>query len=97
MNGLTRRKENRICQEIYLGDLRHTNYAPTRVGYNGANLGGRTLGSFHENAPRARTGKGFPNRINKSRVPWIILRIALLIAGIALCLWVYLGQFGIHP
>ena len=68
-----------------------------RAGLNGTNLQGRRSGPFHENAPRTRTGKRFPNRINKSRVPWIILRVALLAAGIAICLWVYLGQFGIHP
>jgi hypothetical protein len=26
----------------------------------------------------------------------MILRVALLAAGVAVCLWVYLGQFGIR-
>jgi len=39
-------------------------------------------------APERKNG----SRIEKNRLPWIIVRVALLAAG----LWVYLGQFLIH-
>jgi len=38
---------------------------------------------------------GLP-RWKENRLPWMILRLALLAVGVAAWLWVYLGQFGIH-
>lgn len=98
MSGLPRWKENRIRQEIYLGHLKHTNTSPSGAGFNGANLQGwnGTSVLFLEETPGMRSAKEIPNRRKKNRSPWIILRVALLAAGAADCLWVYLRQFGIH-
>ena len=100
MSGLPRRKENRIRQEIYLGHLKHTNTSPSGAGFNGANRQGwnGTSVLFLEGTPGMGSAKRIPNRRKKNRSPWtwIILRVALLAAGVAVCLWVYLGQFGIH-
>jgi hypothetical protein len=41
-----------------------------------------------------RSGKLIPNRKKKDRLLWIMLRVALLAAGVVVWLWVYLGQFG---
>ena len=93
MSGLERWKENRIRQEIYWVHLKHTDASPSGGGLNGGKLQAwngtsvllleQTLGTRAE---------GIPNRREKNRLPWIIVRVALLAAG----LWVYLGQFVIH-
>ena len=98
MSGSARWKENRIRLEIYLEHLKHTETSPNRAGLNGANAQGwngtpvlflqRTLGSGSD--------KRIPNRRKRNQLPWIILRVALLAAWAAACLWVYVGQFGIH-
>jgi hypothetical protein len=41
-------------------------------------------------------GRRSPNRRKKNQLPWNTLRIALLAAWVAICVWVYLGQFRIH-
>jgi len=93
MSGLARWKENRIRQEIYWVHLKHPDASPSGGGLNGGKLQAwngtsallleQTLGTRAE---------GIPNRRKKNRLPWIIVRVALLAAG----LWVYLGQFVIH-
>jgi hypothetical protein len=93
MSGLARWKESRIRQGIYWVHLKHTDASPTGGGLNGGKLQAwngtsallleQTLGTRAE---------GIPNRREKNRLPWIIVRVALLAAG----LWVYFGQFVIH-
>ena len=93
MSGLERWKENRIRQEIYWVHLKHTDASPSGGGLNGGKPPARngtsaillqqTLGTREE---------GIPNRREKNRLPWIIVRVALLAAG----LWVYLGHFVFH-
>ena len=93
MSGLERWKENRIRQEIYWVHPKHTDASPSLGGLNGGKLPAcngtsailleQTLGTREE---------GIPNRREKNRLPWIIVRVALLAAG----LWVYLGQFVFH-
>lgn len=98
MSGLARWKESRIHQEIYLGQLKHTDTSPSGAGLNRANLqgwNGRTV-LFLEQTPGTQSEKRIPNRRKKNRLPWIILRVALLAAYLVLWLWVYSGQFGIH-
>ena len=98
MSGSARWKEDRIRQEIYLTYLKHTNTAPSGVGHSGANLHGWNERSapFLEKTAGTRWEKRIPNRREKNRLPWMALRIALLAAGVATRLWMYLGQFGIH-
>ena len=92
MSGSARWKEDRIRERIYLEQLKHTETLPNGVGLNGANLPGGTPVLFLQQTLGSRR----PNRRKKNRLPWNILRIALLVAWVAICVWVYLGQFGIH-
>jgi hypothetical protein len=94
MSGLERWKENRIRQEIYRVNLKHTDASPSGAGLNGGNLQAwnGTSVLLLEQTPGTRAEKRIPNRREKNRLPWIIVRVALLAAG----LWVYLGQFVIH-
>jgi hypothetical protein len=98
MSGLPRWKENRIRQEIHLAHLKHA-----KTSSNGAGVDGTyPLGSngtsvlFLEQRPDTGSDKRTSNRRKENRLPWMILRLALLAAYVALYLWVYLGQFGIH-
>jgi hypothetical protein len=99
MNGPARWKEDRIRQEIYLRHLKHTNTAPNGAGHTGVNLRGwnGTSVPFLEKTPGTRSEKRIPNRGEKNRLPWIILRVALLAAGVATCLWVYLVLLVKYP
>ena len=95
MNGLSRWKENRIRQEAHLkhpktsfnGDAAHGAYP---LGWSGISV------LSLEQTPGTRSDKRTPIRQKENRLPWMILRLALLAAGVALYLWVYLGQLGIH-
>ena len=92
MSRSARWKEDRIRERIYLEQLKHTETGPNGVGLNGANLQGGTPVLFLQQTLGSRS----PNRRRKNRLPWNILRVALLVAWVAICVWVYLGQFGIH-
>jgi hypothetical protein len=85
-------------QQLYLRYLKHPNTASSGVGHSGANLHGWNERSapFLEKTAGTRWEKRIPNRTEKSRLLWIALRIALLAAGVATCLRVYLSQFEIH-
>ena len=98
MSGSARWKEDRIRQEIYLRHLKQTDTASSGAGHSRANLHGwnGTSAPLLEKKAGARWEKWIPNRREKNRLPRIILPIALLAAGAAVCLWVYLVQFGIH-
>src|ERR1700746_369512 len=97
MNGLPRWKENRIRQEVHLAHLKHPKTLFNGDGAHGAYPPGRNGTSvlFLEQTPGTRSDKRTPNRRKENRLPWMIVRLALLAAGVALYLWVYLGQFGI--
>jgi hypothetical protein len=60
------------------------------LGWNGTSV------LFLEQTPGTRSDKRTPNRRKENRLPWAILRLALLAVGVAAWLWVYLVQFGIH-
>ncbi len=97
MSGSARWKEDQIRQEIYLRHLKQTNTASSG-GHSGANLDGwnGTPAPFLKKEAGIRWEKRIPNRREKNGLSWITLPIALLAAGVAVSLWVYLGQFGIH-
>jgi len=93
MSGYARWKENRIRQEIHLAHLKHAKTSswwnlPTRVE--------RNIGPLPRARPDTGSDKRTSNRRNENRLPWMILRLALLAIGLAAWLWAYLGQFGIH-
>jgi hypothetical protein len=91
MSGYARWKENRIRQEIHLAHLKHAKtYGTYPPGSNGTSV------RFLEQRPDTGSNKRTSNRRNENRLPWMILRLALLAIGVAAWLWVYLCQFGIH-
>jgi hypothetical protein len=92
MSRSARWQEDRIRERIYLEQLKHTETLPNGAGLNGANSQGGMPVLFLQQT----FGRRSPNRRKKNRLPWNILRVALLAAWVAICVWVYLGQFGIH-
>ena len=92
MSRSARWKEDRIRERIYLEQLKHTETVPNGAGLNGANSQGGTPVLFLQQTFGGRS----PNRRKGNHLPWNILRVALLAAWVAICVWVYLGQFGIH-
>jgi hypothetical protein len=72
---------------LFNGDGAHGAYP---LGRNGTSV------RFLEQRPNTRSDKRTSNRRNENRLPWMILRLALLAIGVAAWLWVYLCQFGIH-
>ena len=92
MSRSARWKEERIRERIYLEQLKHTETLPNGAGLTGANSPGGTPALFLQQTFASRR----PNRRKKNQLPWNILRVALLAVWLAICVWVYLGQFGIH-
>jgi hypothetical protein len=92
MHGSARSKQDRIRERIYLEQLKHTETLPNRAGINGVNSPGGTPLLFLQQTFGSRS----PNRRKKNLLLWNILRVALLAVWVAICVRVYLGQFGIH-
>ena len=92
MSGSARWKEDRIRERIYLEQLKHTEALPNGAGLNGANSPGGTPVLFLQQT----FGRRSPNRRKKNQLLWNILRVALLAVWVAICVRVYLAQFGIH-
>jgi hypothetical protein len=96
MNGLQRWKENRIRQEILLAHLKHTQASSNGagaheaypLGWNGTSI------LFLERTPGTRSDKQTSNRRKEHRLPWMILRLALLAVGLAAWLWLALDVLG---
>ena len=92
MSGSARWKEDRIRQRIFLEPLKHTETVPKGAGLNGTNSQGGPPVLFLQQTLDRRS----PNRRARYQLFWNILRVALLAVWVAICVWVYLGQFGIH-
>jgi hypothetical protein len=91
MSGLPRWKENRIRQEIHLAHLKHA-----KTSFNGTGVDGTyplesngTSVLFLEQRPDTGSDKRTSNRRKENRLPWLILRLALLAVGVAAWLRVY--------
>ena len=98
MSGLPRWKENGIRKEIHLAHLKQA-----KTSSNGAGVDGTyPLGSngtsvlFLEQRPDTGSDERTSHRRKELRLPWMILRLALLAAYVALLFWVYSDRFGIH-
>ena len=98
MSGLPRWKENRIRQEIHLAHLKQAKTSSHGAGVDGTYpLGSNgTSVLLLEQRPDTESDKRTSTRRKENRLPWLILRLALLTVGVAAWLWVYLGQFEIH-
>jgi hypothetical protein len=87
-------KEDRICERIYLEQLKqkHAETLPIGPGLNGTNSQGGTPVLFLQQTFGSRS----PNRRQKNQLLWNTLRVALFAVWVAICVRVYLDQFGIH-
>ena len=92
MSRTARWKEDRIREQIYLEQLKHTETGPNGAGLNGAKSQGGSPVLFLQQTFGSRS----PNRRKKNQLLWNILRVALLAVWVAICVRVYLAQFGIH-
>jgi hypothetical protein len=94
MSKSARWKEDRIRERIYLEQLRqkHTETLPNGAGLNGTNSQDGTPMLFLQQTFGSRS----PNQRKKNQLLWNTLRVALLAVWVAICVRVYLGQFGIH-
>ena len=94
MSRSARWKEDRIRERVYLKQLKqkHTETLPMGPGLNGTNSQGGTPVRFLQQTSGSRS----PNRRKKNQLLWNTLRIALFAVWVAICVRVYLGQFGIH-
>jgi hypothetical protein len=71
---------------------KHTETLPMAAGLNGTNSQGGTPVPFLQQT----SGSQSANRKKKNQLLWNTLRVALLAVWVAICVLVYLGQFGIH-
>jgi hypothetical protein len=94
MSRSARWKEDRIREQIYLEQLKqkHTEKLPNGAALNGANSPGGTPVLLFQQTFGSRS----PNRRKNHQLLWNILRVALLAVWVAICVRVYLAQFGIH-
>jgi hypothetical protein len=81
-------------ERIYLEQLKqnHAETLPNGARLNEANSQGGTPVLFLQQTFGTRSS----NRRKKNQLLWNILRVALLAVWVAICVWVYLAQFGIY-
>jgi hypothetical protein len=92
MSRSARWKEERIRERIYQEQLKHPETLPNGAGLTGANSPGGTPALFLQQTFASQR----LNRRKQNQLSWNILRVALLAVWLAICVWVYFGQFGIH-
>jgi hypothetical protein len=92
MSTSARWKEDRIREQIYLEQLKHTGTLASGAGLNGTSSPGGTPVLFLQQTFGSRS----PNPRKKHQLLWNTLRVALLAVWVAICVRVYLGHFGIH-
>jgi hypothetical protein len=92
MSRPARWKEDRIREQIYLEQLKQTETLPNGAGVDGA----KSLGAQPVYLLQQTFGSRSQNRRKQNQLSWIMLSVTLLAAWAAICVWVYLSQFGIH-
>ena len=92
MSRSARWKEDRIREQIYPEQLKHTGMLADGAGLNGTSSPGGTPMLFLQQT----FGSRGTNRRKRHQLLWNTLRVALLAVWVAICVRVYLGQFGIH-
>jgi hypothetical protein len=98
MSELSRWKEFRIRQEIYLESLKQSSLASNQVGSGGTNTEAShtSLELLRRDNPGLRAGEKVPTRTKKHRLSGMLLRSGVLAAGVAICVWLWWVEFGIH-
>ena len=98
MSELSRWKEFRIRQEIYLESLKQDSLASNQVGSGGTNteLSQTRLEWLRRDNPGLRAGRPVSTRTRKHRLSGVLLRSGVLAGGVAICVWLWWVEFGIH-
>jgi hypothetical protein len=98
MSELSRWKEFRIRQEIYLESLKESSLAPNQVDSGGTNTGvsHTSLELLRRDNPGRRSGRQVSTRTKNHRISGMLLRSGVLAGGVAICLWLWWFEFGIH-
>jgi hypothetical protein len=98
MSTFRRWKEERIRHYIYLEQLKTTQNLSNKVSLNGARSEGRNGSSdlFLQGRPASVRDRRTSTKKANGGFPWMIVRLAILAAGAAAWLWLYLGQLGVH-
>jgi hypothetical protein len=98
MSELSRWKEFRIRQEIYLESLKKSLLAPNHVDSGGTNPGVRHTGLelLPCDNPGRRAGRPVSTPTKNYRLSGRLLRSGVLAGGVAICLWLWWVEFGIH-
>ena len=98
MSELSRWKEYRIRQAIYLESLRQQHTQTIESGPSGSNLEVRRVSS--EALPQdiliVRANRRIPNRTKKDRFSGMVLRFGLLAGSVVIWLLLWWVEFGIH-
>jgi hypothetical protein len=98
MSELSRWKEYRIRQAIYLEGLRQHQTSPIQSGPNGSNL--EVRGAISEALPHdsliAKANRRILNRTKKDRLSGMVLRFGLLAGSVVIWLLLWWVEFGIH-
>jgi uncharacterized membrane protein YccC len=98
MSELSRWKEFRIRQEIYLESLKESSLAPNQVDSGGTNteVSQTSLELLRRDKPGRRAGRQVSTRTKNHRLSGALLRSGVLAGGVAICLWLWWVEFGIH-
>jgi hypothetical protein len=98
MSDLSRWKEYRIRQAIYLESLRQQHTPPTQSGFNGGDAEMRRASSevSLEDTHGVRVNRRMLNRTKNDQLSAIVLRYGLLVGSVAIWLLLWWVEFGIH-
>ena len=98
MSAFRRWKEERIRHYIYLERLKVAQKLSNGVSLSGARSEERNESSdlFLQMRPDSVRDRGTSTKKENGGFPWMIVRLAILAAGAAAWLWLYLGQLGVH-
>ena len=98
MSDLSRWKEYRIRQAIYLESLRQHQTSPIQSDPNGSNL--EVRGVISEALPQdslvVKVNRRILNRTKKDRLSGMVLRFGLLAGSVVIWLLLWWVEFGIH-
>jgi hypothetical protein len=98
MSELSRWKEFRIRQEIYLESLKQSSLTSNQVGSGRTNseVGHTNLELLSCDNPGLRVGRPVSTRTKRHRLSGMLLGSGVLAGGIAICVWLWWVEFGIH-
>ena len=98
MSELSRWKEFRIRQEIYLESLKQSSLPSNQVSSDVTNteISPEGVEWLRRENPDLRADRQVPTRTKKHRLSGMLLRSGVLAGGVAICVWLWWVEFGIH-